>query len=97
MSDGTIGWRSEEQKSLRELSVSLTSYQESQAQIKCIFSLYDHDSDGILTTNQTIMLMRKLGYVMPSAWAFVYRDAITLPLVRIIRGIHSFLPFFNVN
>jgi hypothetical protein len=97
MSDGTVGWRSEEQKSLRELSVSLTSFEESQAQIKCIFRLYDHDSDGILTTNQTIMLMRKLGYVMPSAWPFVYRDAITLPLVRLIRGIHSFLRFLNVN
>jgi hypothetical protein len=82
MSDGAVGWRSEEQKSLRELSTSLASFEESQAQIKCIFTLYDHDSDGICTTNQGIMLMRKLGYVMPSAWAYVYRDAITLPLVR---------------
>jgi Ca2+-binding EF-hand superfamily protein len=85
MSDGVGGWKSEEQKSLRELSTTLASFQESQAQIKCIFSLYDHDSDGICTTNQTIMLMRKLGYDVPSSWAYVYRDAITLPMVRSTR------------
>ena len=73
--------KTEEQKSLRELSVALTSFAESQSQIKCIFSLYDHDSDGFLTTDQTTLLMRKLGYGMPSAWAYVYRDAVTLPLV----------------
>ena len=85
MSDGVGGCKSEEQKSLRELSTTLASFQESQAQIKCIFSLYDHDSDGICTTNQTIMLMRKLGYDVPSSWAYVYRDAITLPMVRSAR------------
>ena len=58
--------KTEEQKSLRELSVALTSFAESQSQIKCIFSLYDHDSDGFLTTDQTTLLTRKLGYGMPS-------------------------------
>ncbi len=82
MSDSISGWKSEEQKSLRELSAALTSFTESQAQIKSIFGLYDHDSDGFLTTSQTTLLMRKLGFPVPKSWDYVYRDAVTLPLVR---------------
>jgi Ca2+-binding EF-hand superfamily protein len=89
--------------SLRELSSSLASFTESQSQIKSIFSLYDHDSDGYLTTNQALLfnhiamgcdfnltnvqaiqLMRKLGFEMPREWGYVYRDAVTLPMVRAI-------------
>ena len=81
MSDSAGVWKSEEQKSLRELSGALISFAESQAQIKCMFSLYDHDSDGLLTTNQTQLLMRKLGYSAPKSWDYIYRDAVTLPLV----------------
>jgi hypothetical protein len=81
MSDSAGVWKSEEQKSLRELSGALISFAESQAQIKCMFSLYDHDSDGLLTTNQTQLLMRKLGYAAPKSWDYIYRDAVTLPLV----------------
>ena len=82
MSDSISGWKSEEQKSLRELSAALTSFAESQAQIKSIFGLYDHDSDGFLTTSQTTLVMRKLGFAVPKSWDYVYRDAVTLPLVR---------------
>ena len=92
MSDRPSLGKSEEQKSLRELSVALTSFAESQSQIKCIFSLYDHDSDGFLTTDQTTLLMRKLGYAMPSAWAYVYRDAVTLPLVSNMPHARASLP-----
>jgi hypothetical protein len=81
MADNTGAWKSEDQKSLRELSATLASFTESQAHIKLIFSLYDHDSDGFLTTNQTALLMRKLGFTAPKAWDYVYRDAVTLPLV----------------
>ena len=77
----TGSWKSEDQKSLRELSATLASFTESQAHIKLIFSLYDHDSDGFLTTNQTALLMLKLGFTAPKAWDYVYRDAVTLPLV----------------
>jgi hypothetical protein len=92
MSDRPSLGKSEEQKSLRELSVALTSFAESQSQIKCIFNLYDHDSDGFLTTYQTTLLMRKLGYAMPSAWAYVYRDAVTLPLVSNMPHARASLP-----
>ena len=92
MSDRPSLGKTEEQKSLRELSVALTSFAESQSQIKCIFSLYDHDSDGFLTTDQTTLLMRKLGYGMPSAWAYVYRDAVTLPLVSNMPHARASLP-----
>ncbi len=81
MADSAGAWKSEDQKSLRELSGTLASFAESQAQIKLIFSLYDHDSDGFLSTNQTALLMRKLGFTAPKAWEYVYRDAVTLPLV----------------
>ncbi len=81
MADSAGAWKSEDQKSLRELSGTLASFTESQAHIKLIFSLYDHDSDGFLTTNQTALLMRKLGFTAPKAWGYVYRDAVTLPLV----------------
>ncbi len=36
--------------------------------------------------------MRKLGYAMPSAWAYVYRDAVTLPLVSNIPHARASLP-----
>lgn len=83
MSFGAVSWKSEEEKSLRDLSVSLESFAESQAQIKSIFSLFDHDTDGLLTSNQTELLLRKLGYSMPSSWVYLHRDAVTLPLVRL--------------
>jgi len=43
--------------SLRELSSTLASFTQSQSQIKSIFSMYDHDSDGYLTTSQALLLV----------------------------------------
>ncbi len=45
-----------------------------------------------LTTDQTTLLMRKLGYAMPSAWAYVYRDAVALPLVTNMPHARASLP-----
>ena len=41
------------------------------------------DRGGLLTSNQTELLLRKLGYSMPSSWVYLHRDAVTLPLVRL--------------